>query len=122
MKRIVSALLLLVLVSNIVGCASVKPVEVITKPLDKQPLALEQPDPIKVPKFKWIVVTKDSAASTFEALEAEGKDPVLFALTDDGYKDLSIMISEIRNFISTQRNIILKYKEYYEPPKTPEGK
>ena len=131
MKRIVNALLLLVLVSNLSGCASlfsfgktdVKPVEVVTKPLEKQPLAIPQPDPLKNPPIKWVILTRDNAAAVFDQLEADGKDPVVFGLTDDGYKDLSIMFSEVRNFISTQRNIISKYKDYYEPPKaSPEQK
>lgn len=39
---------------------------------------------------------------------------MLIALTPNGYEQLSISFAEIRNLIATQRNIIIKYKDYYE--------
>lgn len=127
MKRTLSALLLLAVTINLTGCASfslpwgsstpaVKPVEVLTKPVEKTPLAINSPDPLKLKGIKWYIITKDNAEKVLSDLEASGEDPVLFGLTDKGYEDLSIMFSEIRNFISTQRNIIEKYKDYYETP------
>jgi len=41
----------------------------------------------------------------------------LFGLTDDGYESLSVTMAELRNHIAAQRQIIIKYKEYYEPAK-----
>jgi hypothetical protein len=125
MKRIASVLLLLAVAINISGCAStwslwsskpeVKPLEIITKPVEKTPLSLNTPEPLKLPEIRWHIVTKDNVDQVLRDIEANGEDPVLFALTDNGYKDLSIMFSEIRNFISNQQVIIIKYKEYYEP-------
>lgn len=63
----------------------------------------------------WVVVTPDNAEEIFKKMEQEGKNLVLFALTDDGYQQLAITIADLRNLINTQRNIIIKYKEYYEP-------
>lgn len=131
MKRTLSALLLLAAI-NLTGCASfslpwgsdtpeVKPIEVLTKPVEKTPLAIKQPDPLKVKGIKWYIITKDNAEKVLSDLEASGEDPVLFGLTDKGYEDLSIMFSEIRNFISIQRNIIEKYKDYYETPSDAAG-
>lgn len=54
---------------------------------------------------------------SIQKLQADGKNVVLFALTDDGYQQLAITISDLRNFMNTQRTIIIKYKEYYEPAK-----
>jgi hypothetical protein len=45
---------------------------------------------------------------------------VLFALTDDGYEELSIDIAQIRALIAQQRDIIIRYREYYEPKKKDE--
>jgi hypothetical protein len=45
---------------------------------------------------------------------------VLFGLTSDGYQQLSMTIAEMRSFIATQRQIIIKYREYYETPKPAE--
>lgn len=63
---------------------------------------------------KWVVITPDNADSVFKQLAAKGQSLVLFALTDDGYQQLAVTMSEVRNFIATQRAIVIKYKEYYE--------
>lgn len=83
-------------------------------------LALLQPTPIKTKPFQWIVITPQNAEEVFVKMQERNENLVLFALTDDGYKSLSLNIAEVRNFMNTQREQILKYKEYYETPQ--EGK
>ena len=39
---------------------------------------------------------------------------MLFALTDEGYKALSMNYADLREHIIAQREIIIAYKEYYE--------
>ena len=39
---------------------------------------------------------------------------MLFALTDEGYKALSMNYVDLREHIIAQREIIIAYKEYYE--------
>jgi len=73
------------------------------------------PDPLKTKPIEWVVITPDNAEEVFKSLEQKGHEPVLFALTDDGYQQLALTIADLRNLINTQRNIIIKYKEYYEP-------
>lgn len=91
-----------------------KPIEVVAKPVERTKLNISDPAPLKSRELKWIVVTPDNVDEVWKKL-ADGKtDLVLFALTDDGYEQLSISMSEIRNYISSQRQIIIKYKEYYE--------
>jgi hypothetical protein len=111
----------LFLATNLTGCASfgfgpsVKPVKVLSKPVEKTPLAIEMPDPIKTKPIEWVIVTPDNATEIFKKMEDNGQSVVLFALTDDGYQQLALTIADLRNFINTQRQIIIKYKEYYEP-------
>lgn len=126
MYRTLNALLLLLAASSLSGCASffggwfggsdpVKPVEVVSKPLEKTPLNVPSPTPLQLSKPTWVIVTRENAQEVFDQLEKNGSDPVIFGLTDKGYESLSIDFAEIRNFISTQRNIIIQYKQYYEP-------
>jgi hypothetical protein len=124
MYRTLNALLLLLVISSLSGCASlfggffgesVKPVEVSTKAIDKTPLNTPAPTPLELSKPTWVIITRDNAQEVFDMLEKNGSDPVIFGLTDKGYERLSIDFAEIRNFISTQRNIIIQYKQYYEP-------
>ena len=81
----------------------------------RTPLALTDPEPLHVTPVNWFVITPENASSVFEQLAATGQSPVLFALTDNGYQQLAVTMSEVRNFIATQRTIVIKYKEYYEP-------
>lgn len=75
------------------------------------------PDPLRLDPIDWVVVTPANAEEIFQRLESKELDLVLFGLTDEGYKTLAVTIAELRNLINQQRNIIIKYKEYYEPKK-----
>jgi len=85
--------------------------------VEKTPLDLVMPDPLRLQPIDWVVITPDNADEVFQRLQNKEVDLVLFGLTDEGYKQLAITISELRNMINLQRNIIIKYKEYYEPKK-----
>jgi len=112
----------LLLATNLVGCASFglfgsreKPITVSTVPLEKTPLALPDPQPLKSKPIEWVVITPANADAVWERLAQDDDDVVVFALTADGYQQLAVTIAELRNLISTQRVIIQKYREYYEP-------
>lgn len=100
------------------GCASFslfekeKPITILTKPVEKTPLNLEAPDPISAPTMKWTIITKDNINEVFK-----NDTDVYFGVTPKSYEDFSLFLSEIRTFIVIQSEIILKYKEYYEPKK-----
>lgn len=124
--RITSLLLVASLLS---GCASfslfgkrVKPVEVQVKAVERTRLNIPHPDPLSAKPIEWILVTPENAERVFAELKEKNVDLVLFGLTDDGYESLAVTIAELRNYIATQRQIIIKYKEYYEPEKSEEKK
>jgi hypothetical protein len=109
---------------NLTGCASwdlfgkrVEPITVSTVPLEKTPLALPDPAPLKSKPIRWVVITPANAEAVWERLAQDDDDVVVFALTSDGYQQLAVTIAELRNLIATQRVIIQKYREYYEPKK-----
>ena len=105
------------------GCAvidffkgeDVKPVTVQTKAVERERLSLEEPAPLKGREIKWMVITPDNVDAVFKTFKEGNTDLVLFALTDNGYEQLSLSMAEIRNYIAAQRAVILKYKQYYEP-------
>jgi hypothetical protein len=112
----------LLLLTNLGGCASwglfgkrVEPITVSTVPLEKTPLALPDPAPIAAKPIKWVVITPANVDAVWERLAQDDDDVVVFALTADGYQQLAVTIAELRNLIATQRVIIQKYREYYEP-------
>ena len=114
----------LLLASSLSGCASFdlmgkreKPIEITTKAADKTPLDIAHPDPLRLKPLEWVVMTPANQEEIFQKIEEKGVDPVVFGLTADGYQALAVTITELRNMINTQRNVIIKYKEYYEPKK-----
>ena len=113
---------LLLVASLLSGCASfslfgdrVKPVEIQTKAVDRTRLNLPDPAPLRNKPVEWILITPANAEQVFAELKEKNVDLVLFGLTDDGYESLSVTMAELRNYIATQRQIIIKYREYYEP-------
>ena len=102
------------------GCAlfgwrSEQPIKIEKKAADRTPLNLPMPAPLRPSSPQWIVITPENAERVWAELKKRNVDLVLFALTDDGYEELSIDAANIRDFIATQREIIIKYREYYEP-------
>jgi hypothetical protein len=85
--------------------------------VERIPLNLRDPSPIQPRTPRWIIITPENADKVWAELESKKSNLVLFALTDKGYEELSVTMVEIRNFINMQRQIIIKYKEYYEPEK-----
>lgn len=93
----------------------VKPVEIQTQAVARQPLNLPDPEHFRSPtNVRFIVITRETADSVFSDLITEDMDPVVYALTDQGYEELSLTIAELRNLIATQRSMIQRYREYYE--------
>jgi hypothetical protein len=122
MHRILTLTLALVIGTALTGCATfsmfgepVRPLTITTVPAEKTPLALPDPEPITTKPIRWRVITPDNVDAVWEQLEQDNEDAVVFAITADGYQQLAVTIAELRKLIVTQRLIIQKYKEYYEP-------
>ena len=123
--------ILLTSLSLISGCASfwpfgskseVKQVEIQKKEVERTRLDLPMPPPLKAREMQWFVVTPENIDQVWAKLKEQNVDLVVFALTDDGYQELAMTMAEVRNYIASQRAIIVKYKEYYEPTETPASK
>jgi hypothetical protein len=120
----------LLLASSLSGCASfgnlfgerVKPVEIQTKAVERTRLDIPFPAPVTAKPIEWIIITPENAEQIWAKLKEANADIVLLGLTDNGYEQLAVTIAELRNMIAAQRQIIIKYKEYYEPEKKEEAK
>ena len=114
MVRLIGSVLLFGLVLN--GCAGLAVKELQSYKIEKkrEPLDLPRPEPLSLVDVEGIVVTKDNVDEVMEKVKAEGGDYALFAVTDEGYKKLSLNFADIRNKLYEQQQIILSYKEYYE--------
>ena len=116
-----NVLISLILITFLSSCSwlrePVKEIKVVKEPIERVPLNLPDPDPLNLTPTNWIIITKENAVQIFEELEEKGIDPVLFGITDEGYKQLSMDFLEIRQYLQYQKFIIGKYREYYEPKK-----
>jgi uncharacterized protein YceK len=110
----------ILLVITLSGCGSLftkeKPIEVVSKPIERAPLNLREPklEGLTVPK--WVIITPQNQTEVWTKLEEQSSKTALFGLTEEGYEDLSFLMNTLRNHIQTQKTIIQKYKEYYEAP------
>lgn len=93
------------------------PISVSKKLEERAKLNLLDPKPIKPSGYNWILITPKNADKVWAELKSKNVDLVLFALTDDDYEELAIDMAQIRSFIQQQRDIIIKYRDYYEPAK-----
>jgi hypothetical protein len=102
------------------GCSSPAPM-VVEKPIlvERPSLMIQVPQPAEQYDFEWVVITKDNAEARFKELEAKGV-VVLFALTPNGYQNLSMGGAELRRYIQQQQSVIAAYKAYYDKPKEAE--
>ena len=99
------------------GCSSVKDLQVFTKEVERTPLNLAEPPALKMEKLDWIIINEENYANVFADLKKKNKDVVLFGLTDDGYETLAVNFAQVRKYIILNKNILKKYKDYYEGKK-----
>ena len=77
-------------------------------------MELPQADALTLRKVKWVIITKDNFDEEISKLESSGNALVFFALTQDGYKNLSLNMSDIRAYVEQQKAIIGTYEGYYK--------
>ena len=124
MKSIIAVIVAAVMLQGcaLLGWKAMEGIEIKKKAVDRTPLNLADPQPLKPTVPQWRVITPENQAQVFSELKSKNIDQVLFALTDDGYEELAVDIAQIRALIAQQRDVIVKYREYYEPKKTEEKK
>ena len=89
-------------------------VKVLDKPVlvEKAELILPTTPPVVQSEIVWTVITPENFLQKVK--EFEGKDVVYYALTAQGYQNLSMNIAELRKYIQNQNAVMAAYKEYYK--------
>jgi len=116
MKHLAVALVSLTLV----GCASIQD-RIVTQPVIVEREAPIFPEilPIQQYPFEWTVITSENFIEKMAELEQTNGQVVLFAITPEGYQNLSLSVAELRRYIQQQQSIIAAYKEYVTPKEEP---
>ena len=89
-------------------------IEVSAKPVDKPELVLPNPEGIRMKNVEWVLITPDNFEEKVAEIEKTGRPVVFFALTDEGYENISMNFSSIRAYIQQQQAIIAAYENYYK--------
>ena len=106
---VLSALLL------ISGCTSMpQKIEVSAKPIEKPELVLPNADGLRMRDVEWVLLTPENFEEKLKDFEESGRPIVFFALTDEGYENISMNFSSIRAYIQQQQAIIAAYENYYK--------
>jgi hypothetical protein len=96
------------------GCSTVSKLDVFKTEVERAPLNLPNPETPKLEDIKWVIITSENANEVFAKLKEQGKDPVLFGLSDDDYQLLSKNFAQIRAFMIKQGMTLEQYRKYYE--------
>ncbi len=94
----------------IAGCAT--PTTVLVD-IDRPQLNLPPVDVLQLDSVDWLIITEDNYKQVFDALKKQGLNPVIFGLSENGYKRLAINTAKIRSMISQQKSVMEAYRLYY---------
>jgi hypothetical protein len=97
------------------GCASnPQRIEISAKPVEKPQLVLPKADALKMREVKWVIITPENFDQIVDDAKKSGRPIAFFALTDKGYENLGLNLSDLRAFIQQQQSIIAAYEAYYK--------
>lgn len=116
MSSTLNALGYILSLSLLSACASTKvdpvtSVEVKTIEIPRPAPIVPNVDQLNLKSIQWIVITPDNVDQKFK--EIKDGDVVLFALTQDGYENLALNMSDIRAMIEQQKKIIAIYRKQF---------
>jgi hypothetical protein len=108
---------LLILTTFLTSCSTVSKLDVFKTEVERAPLNLANPETPKLGEVRWIIITSENAAEVFAKMKEQGKDPVLFGLSDEDYELLSKNFAQIRAYMIQQGLTLEQYRKYYEGEK-----
>ena len=90
------------------------PIEISAKPVKMPELVLPEADVLVFRPIKWTLLTEENFTEKLEKIATNGRPVVFFALTDQGYQELALNLSDLRAYVQQQKIIIASYERYYK--------
>lgn len=90
------------------------PVIIKAEPIQKPDLNLPPVDQLNMREVKWVVINEANVESVIETLKGSDGAFAVYALTGEGYGNLSLNFSDIRAMVQQQQAIIAAYEGYYK--------
>lgn len=109
-------LLILPLLLTLGACATGPKVFVAPEAMDRAKFVAPELTPAQQLNVEWTVINKDNAAQKLSSQEKKTGSSTFFALTSQGYQNLSVNVAELRRYIAQQNATIAALKKYYEAP------
>ena len=101
----------------LVSCGpKIEPVQtVVTRTIEIQRPAPIVPsvDSLDLRPVTWVVVTEDNYLEILSQLKEKGSKPILYGLTEEGYKNLSLNNNDVVTVIREYKNVIAVYEKSY---------
>ena len=120
------ALTLLLALTLLSGCASLKPdrippeIKIITEQVPVEIYQPPLPNPAMLRDVYWFVITEDNLEEKLEQIrKIQDADAVVFAITPADYENMSWNMQELRRIIRQQKELIIYYQEATELPEQP---
>lgn len=107
----ITSLLLLSACSSVPKVDPVTPIEVRTIEVPRPAPIVPAVDQLDLRSVEWVIITPDNIDEKFA--EIKDGELVLFALTREGYENLSLNLSDIRSNIEQYKRIIAIYKKQF---------
>lgn len=63
-------------------------------------------------EITWVIITEANYEEVFAELKKNGRPLAVFGLTDQGYANLGLNLSDIRALVQQQQAIIAAYESY----------
>lgn len=103
---------------SLAGCSlfpqQPKPIEIRSTPVEKPTLTLPKADELNLRDVEWVILTPENFEEQVAKINESGRPVAFFALTDKGYENLGLNLSDLRAYIQQQQAIMAAYKSYYE--------
>lgn len=117
MKKLLLVNALLTLTVTLAGCGTVVE-KLLVKPqiIERPKLELVQTSPVTQLPTEWLVITRANSEQKFAEIEAQGGVVTLFALTPQGYQNLSMNVADLRRYMQQQNSVLAAMKKYYDGP------
>ena len=90
----------------------VTPIEVRTIEIPRPAPIVPEVDQLRLRNVEWIVITPDNVDESFAKIQSG--ELVLFAVTAQGYENLSLNLSDVRALVEQQKKIIAIYESQYK--------
>jgi hypothetical protein len=90
----------------------VQPIEVRTIEIPRPAPIVPEVDQLRLRDVNWVIITPENVDQKFA--EIKKGELVLFAVTAEGYENISLNLSDIRAMIDQQGKIIAIYKSQFK--------